>query len=132
MEERVFPGFGLPSTVLAVDDSLVVQEMIKRALEGDHRVLVVDNAADALVVISHEYVSLMLLDVTMPRINGLELCRTIRSLPKFHDLPVVMLSACDGAFDRVQGRLAGATEYLTKPFDAEQLRQVVNRLIRSE
>jgi len=113
-------------TILAVDDSVVMQGVIKQVLGGDYRVLVADNAVDALSMIYHEKVAVLLLDVSMPGIDGLELCRTVRSIPQFQSLPIVMLTARDGAFDKVQGRLAGATEYLTKPFDADQLRSVVN------
>lgn len=116
-------------TILAVDDSVVMQEMVKRALEGDYKVLVAGNAVDALAVIYHEKISVLLLDVSMPGIDGLEFCRTVRSLPQFRELPIVMLTARDKLFDKVQGRLAGATEYLTKPFDAEQLRQVVGKFV---
>jgi twitching motility two-component system response regulator PilG len=63
----------------------------------------------------------------MPEIDGLELCRTIRNLPQFQQLPIIMVTAKDSFFDKVQGRLAGATEYLTKPFEASQLLQLVHR-----
>ncbi len=119
-------------TILAVDDSTVMQVTIKRALSNDYHVLVADNAVDALALIYHESISLLLLDVSMPGVDGLELCRTLRSLPQFSNLPIIMLTARDGAFDRVQGRLAGATEYLTKPFDGEQLRQLVNSFLTSQ
>lgn len=116
-------------TILAVDDSVVTQEMVKRALSGDYRVLVAGNAVDALAMIYHEKIALLLLDVSMPGIDGLEFCRTIRNLPQFKELPIIMLTARDKLFDKVQGRLAGATEYLTKPFDGNQLRQVVAKFI---
>lgn len=119
------------ATILAVDDSVVMQDLVKRALAQDYRVLVADNAVDALSMIYHEQVSILLLDVSMPGIDGLELCRTVRNIPQFQELPIVMLTARDGLFDKVQGRLAGATEYLTKPFDAAQLRQVVGNFIKS-
>lgn len=119
-------------TILAVDDSTVMQNMVKRALGSDYRVIVADNAVDALSVIYHERVSLLLLDVSMPGIDGLELCRTVRNIPQFEELPIIMLTARDGLFDKVQGRLAGATEYLTKPFEADQLRQVVKNFVKLE
>lgn len=122
----------LKSTIIAVDDSLVMQNLIKRALEDQYRVLVVDNAVDALSLIYQEPVSVLLLDVTMPGIDGLELCRTIRNLPQFQKLPVVMLTARDASFDKVQGRLAGATEYITKPFNNEQLCQVVKKFVEAQ
>lgn len=118
-------------TIMAVDDSAVTQNLVKRALETEYRVLLADNAVDALSLIYHQPVSLLLLDITMPGIDGLELCRTIRNLPQFQKLPIIMLTARDGTFDKVQGRLAGATEYLTKPFDADTLRQVIKKFTQS-
>ncbi|MGI0485005.1 response regulator [Pantanalinema rosaneae CENA516] len=117
--------------VLAVDDSPVMQELIRRALVSHYQVLVADNAVDALSTLSREDIIVLLLDVSMPDIDGLELCRTIRNLPQFQALPIVMLTARDRAFDKIQGRLAGATEYLTKPFDAEQLCAVVGKYIKT-
>jgi twitching motility two-component system response regulator PilG len=117
-------------TVLAVDDSPITRKLIQQALEAEYNVLLADNAVDALSTIYHQQIDLLLLDVTMPGVDGLELCRTVRSLPQFGNLPIIMLTARDGAFDKVQGRLAGATEYLTKPFDGNHLCQVVSRFIQ--
>jgi twitching motility two-component system response regulator PilG len=64
-------------TILAVDDSAVMLELIERTLEADCQVLVADNAVDALSIIDHEKISGLLLDVSMPGIDGLELCRTV-------------------------------------------------------
>lgn len=114
-------------TVLVVDDSAVIRDLIKAALSPKYRVLLVSNAVDALATIYHESISILLLDVSMPEIDGLELCRTVRNLPQFQQLPIIMVTSKDGFFDKVQGRLAGATEYLTKPFDASQLLQTVER-----
>jgi CheY-like chemotaxis protein len=116
-------------TILAVDDSKIMQHEIKRALEDQFNVLVADNAVDALSVIYHQDIAVLLLDVSMPGVDGLELCRTVRNLPQFQNLPIIMLTARDGAFDKVQGRLAGATEYLTKPFDQATLIQVIGTFI---
>jgi twitching motility two-component system response regulator PilG len=112
-------------TVLAVDDSPIVQQLIERLLTGYCRVLLASNAVEALNIIYHEDISLLLLDVAMPEIDGLELCRTIRGIPQFQTLPIVMVTARNSFFDRVQCKLAGADEYLAKPFEAEQLLQIV-------
>lgn len=122
---------GRTLTILAVDDSPVGQATIKRALGNEYRVLVKDNALDALSLIYHEPIAVLLLDVSMPEIDGLELCRTVRNLPQFQTLPIIMITARDKAFDKVKGRMAGATEYLTKPFDAQELRQIVDRYARA-
>lgn len=117
------------STVLAVDDSRIIQHEIKKALEHEYNVILADNAVDALSIIYHQAIDILLLDVTMPGVDGLELCRTVRNLPQFQNLPIVMITARDGAFDKVQGRLAGATEYLTKPFEHEKLREMVRNFL---
>nr|WP_290222286.1 response regulator [Trichocoleus desertorum] len=125
-------NLGYKATILAVDDSVVMQELIKRVLAVDYRVLVSDSAVDALSVLGREKVALLLLDVSMPGIDGLEFCRTVRKLPQFAALPIIMLTARDRAFDKVQGRLAGASEYLTKPFDAAQLRQLIQKFVGTQ
>lgn len=116
-------------TVLIVDDSVVIHELVRRALEADYQVLVAHNAIDALSTIHTTTIDLVLLDVMMPGISGLEFCRTVRNLPQFKDLPVVIVTSKDSAFDRVQGRLAGASDYLTKPFNPEQLQAMVSQWI---
>lgn len=115
-------------TVLAVDDSPIVHQLVKRALEPEYHVLVADNAIDALSMIYHDAVSVILLDVMMPGVDGLEFCRTVRNLPQFEHLPIVMVTSKGSPFDRMQGRVAGATDYLIKPFEAEQLQQIVRKL----
>lgn len=116
-------------TILAVDDSPFMLEAIKQAMAKEYKVIVAKNAEEALFLIYHKRIAILLLDVSLPGIDGLELCRTLRSLPQFSDLPIIMLTGRDTVFDKVQGRLAGATEYLTKPFDAEQLREACSKLL---
>nr|WP_283760736.1 response regulator [Roseofilum halophilum] len=116
--------------VLTVDDSAIVQKSIQNALKDRGvEVLTADNAVDALNLIYNESITLVLLDVSMPGVDGLELCRTIRSIPEFESLPIVMVTARDSPFDKVQGQLAGATQYLTKPFDAQTLQDIVQGFI---
>ena len=117
--------------VLAFDDSPVMHQLVKRVLEPDYQVITIDNAVDALSIIYDQPISVLLLDVQMPDINGLEFCRTVRSLPQFRNLPVIIITSQDKPFDRVKGQLAGATEYLTKPFDVEKLRETVRRFINT-
>jgi len=118
-------------TVLAIDDSVLIHHIIQRTLEPDYEVLVTDNPVDALAMLNQQKIEVVLLDVAMPTISGLEICRTIRNIPQFQHLPVVLVTSRDRSFDRVQGRLAGATEYLTKPFEGDQLRQILQKLVVS-
>ena len=115
--------------VLSVDDSPVVQTVIKRSICDKYEVILANNAVDALNMLNRHPVSLLLLDVTMPDIDGLELCKTIRSISKFKELPVVMLTAKDGLLDKVKGQFAGSTHYLTKPIDREKLLDVLEKYI---
>jgi twitching motility two-component system response regulator PilG len=115
--------------VLSVDDSLIVQTTIKRALSDRYQVLLASNAVDALKVINSNPISLLLLDVTMPEIDGLEFCRTVRSIPKFRNLPIIMLTARDKFSDKLRGQIAGATHYLTKPVESTQLLEIVDKCV---
>lgn len=119
----------IKKTILAVDDSQIMQGIVKQVLGQEYRVLIADNAIDALSIIYNEQVAVLLLDVSLPGINGLELCRIVRSIPQFESLPIIMLTARDSSFDKVQGYLAGTTEYVTKPFDREKLNQVISKLL---
>jgi CheY-like chemotaxis protein len=115
--------------VLSVDDSSIVQTMIKRAISDRYEVLLANSAVTALNMLNSHPVSLLLLDVTMPDIDGLELCRTIRNMSKFRNLPIVMLTAKDGLLDKVRGQFAGTTHYLIKPVDREKLLPVLEKYI---
>jgi twitching motility two-component system response regulator PilG len=113
------------STILAVDDSELMRQLIIRVLGPHYRVLLAETAMEALNLLKTNPVDLMLLDVSMPGIDGLELCKTIRHLPGYRAFPIIMVTSRDGFFDRVKGRMAGATEYLTKPFDHHELLKLV-------
>lgn len=117
------------ATILAVDDCKVTQKAIKKILGSDYQVLVASNAKDAFSTIYQQHIDILLLDVSMPEVDGLEFCRTVRQLPQFAQLPIVMLTARNEPFDKVKGLWAGATEYLTKPFNADRLYQLVESLV---
>lgn len=116
-------------TILSVDDSPIVQASIKRALVDRCNLLLAGNAVDALNILNQKQVDLLLLDVTMPDIDGLEMCKTLRSIPKFRNLPIVMVTARDTLVDKMKGQIAGTNRYLTKPFDTEKLLGVINEFI---
>jgi twitching motility two-component system response regulator PilG len=117
--------------ILAVDDSPIIQTMIKRILSSQYELLQAGGALESLNILSQQgdRISLLILDLTMPDIDGLQLCRTIRSIPKFKELPIIMLTARDGFFDKIKGQMAGSDRYLTKPFDAEKLLEIVQEYV---
>jgi CheY-like chemotaxis protein len=117
--------------VLSVDDSPIVQTRIKRALSDHCEVLLANDAMSALHLLARQPVDLLLLDVTMPGIDGIELCQTLRRMSKFTQLPIVMLTAKDKSYDRALAEMVGATEYLTKPLDDSKLVAIVNKYTKN-
>ena len=117
--------------VLSVDDSPIIQISIKRALQEHYNVLLANNAAKALEILNQNSVKLLLLDLTMPDMDGLEFCRRVRAIPEFRDLPIVMVTARDGLVNKMKGHIAGTSKYLTKPFKPDELREVVRQYINS-
>ena len=66
----------------------------------------------------------------LPKVNGYQICQIIRRNPEYKHIPVVMLSGKDGVFDKVRGKLVGATEYITKPFEPRDLLRVVRKYVQ--
>lgn len=115
--------------VLSVDDSPIIQTTIKRALNQNYNVLLADKATEALKILNQKPVQLLLLDLTMPDVDGLEFCKTIRKIPKFQDLPIIMVTARDGLVNKMRGHVAGTNRYLTKPFKPDELKEIVRQYI---
>jgi DNA-binding response OmpR family regulator len=116
------------STVLVVDDEPIVRDVVARYLERDgYKALKAATGEEAQGLLEHESPSLVVLDVMLPGISGLELCRWIRSRS---DLPIVMLTALGEETDRIVGLELGADDYLTKPFSPRELAVRVRNLIR--
>ncbi len=109
-------------TIMVVDDSPTVRKLISGKLEkSGHNVVCAVDGVDALARLEEALPDLILLDIAMPRLDGYEVCKQIRSNPVAKDLPIVMISGKDGFFDKVRGRMAGCTGYVTKPFGPETL-----------
>lgn len=115
--------------VLVVDDDPTVSDVVRRYLEQDGcRVRLAFDGPDALAAVAEEVPDLVILDLMMPGIDGLEVCRRLRrALP---DLPVVMLTALGEEADRVTGLEVGADDYVTKPFSPRELVLRVRSVLR--
>ncbi|MBA3975638.1 MAG: pilus assembly protein PilG [Candidatus Solibacter sp.] len=113
---------------MAVDDSLTVRKIVSITLERlGYRVVTAKEGSEALVVAAEAQPDLILLDITMPGMDGYQVCKAIKQNPATRRIPVVMLSGKDGFFDKVKGRLAGATDYITKPFHEATLAEAVKK-----
>jgi CheY-like chemotaxis protein len=109
--------------VLAVDDSSTIRRIVASLVEKfGYRALTASDGQEALNKMQTERPDLVLLDVMMPGLNGYQVCREIRRSRDEH-VPVVILSS--SILDRIKGRLAGVTDYMAKPFEAESLEQML-------
>lgn len=115
--------------ILVVDDEQAVRESLRRSLRfNGYEVLTANDGLEAVETVRAENPELLILDIMMPNMDGLEVCRTLRS--EGWDRPILVLTARDGVSDRVSGLDAGADDYLPKPFALEELLARVRSLVR--
>lgn len=115
--------------ILVVDDDQAVRESLRRSLIfNGYTVVLASDGEEALQVIESERPDLAILDVMMPKIDGLQVCRELRSIGD--DLPILLLTARDSVSERVAGLDAGADDYLPKPFALEELLARTRSLFR--
>lgn len=117
-------------TILVVDDSATVRKLISSKLEkSGHTVVCAADGGEALDRIKEAVPDLVLLDIMMPQMDGYQVCKLIRANEQTKDVPVVMISGKDGFFDKVRGKMAGTTGYITKPFGPETLMKTIETYI---
>jgi two-component system response regulator MprA len=115
--------------VLVVDDDPSVRESLRRSLAfNGYDVLVADDGMQALRLVGDEHPDALVLDVMMPKLDGLQACRALRAAG--NDVPILLLTARDAVADRVAGLDAGADDYLPKPFALEELLARLRALLR--
>ena len=121
------------STILIVEDSIVQREMITDLLKANGlKVTHASDGAEVLEAIHKAPPDLVVLDIVMPRMNGYELCRRLKSDPKTQNVPVVMCSSKGEEFDRYWGMKQGADAYIAKPFQPIELVGTVKQLLRGQ
>ena len=116
------------STILLVDDEDAVQKLLAYPLERDgFRVVQARDGEEALARFAEERVDLVVLDLMLPKLDGLEVCKRLRSSST---VPIIMLTARDDELDKVLGLELGADDYITKPFSIREFRSRVRALLR--
>ena len=112
--------------VMVIDDSNTIRRSAEIFLgQAGCRVILAEDGFDALAKIADNDPGLIFCDILMPRLDGYQTCALIKKSPKFHEIPVIMLSSKDGLFDRARGRMVGSDQYLTKPFTKDSLLRAV-------
>lgn len=108
--------------ILVVDDEESIQELLRYNLEKEgYKVLAARDGFEALERVQKDRPDLVVLDVMLPQMDGMEVCRRIRLNPEFRELPVIMLTAKGEEIDKVLGLELGADDYMTKPFSPREL-----------
>ena len=118
-------------TIMAVDDSASLRQMVSLVLsEGGFDVVEAVDGVDALTKMNGREVNLFLTDLNMPNMDGLEFTRQVRAIPQYKFVPIVLLTTESNPEKKQQGKAAGATGWIVKPFDPAQLLAVVNKVMR--
>jgi len=117
-------------TILTVDDSATVRQMAGLVLRGaGYEVIEAIDGVDALSKMTGQELNLILTDLNMPNMDGLELTRRVRTLPNYKFVPVVLLTTESQPEKKQEGKAAGATAWIVKPFNPDQLLAVVKKVI---
>jgi len=117
--------------IMVVDDDEIVARTIERTLRaGGFQVVVVHSGVDALHTARRNPLDLMVLDVLMPGLDGYEVCRQVREDPLLRNLPILFLTAKGKEEDRITGLQAGADDYISKPFNLDELYLRVRAVLR--
>jgi DNA-binding response OmpR family regulator len=118
------------NTILLIEDEQSVADLVKRGLEEDgYKVLHAVDGAHGFEYLNNHTVHLVILDILLPKTNGLEICKEIRA-GRFRQLPILMLTALGSAENVVLGLDSGADDYLAKPFKLIELKARIRRLLR--
>lgn len=127
----------MSNLVMIVDDSLTVRKILEVSLKrAGVEVIAYTDGIKALEALTSGALpglpDVIILDIMMPKLNGFAIARMLRSKPHFRHIPIIMLTSRDGMLSQVRGRMAGATEYLTKPFKTQEVIEIVSRYLKPD
>ena len=123
----------LKKKILVVDDEVDLLKILKLNLEvKGYKVITALDGEEALEKLKSEEPNVVILDIMLPKLNGDEVCRKIRSDPVFNKTPIIMLTGKDTDIDRIVARVIGADIYITKPSDFEQLNSAIKKVLENK
>jgi two-component system chemotaxis response regulator CheY len=121
----------MSKAILTVDDSASIRQMVSFTLkQAGYQVVEADDGAKGLdVAKTNQSIGLIITDLNMPNMNGLELIRNLRQLPAYKFTPILMLTTESDDTKKAEGKQAGATGWIVKPFNPEQLLRVIEKVM---
>ncbi|MFZ5906139.1 MAG: response regulator [Nitrospirota bacterium] len=125
---------GVTGSILIVEDSATTRALIRAVIEemGDLTTTEAASGFEALKLLPTQDFTLIITDVNMPDINGLELISFVKSNPRYSHIPLIIVSTERSEEDRKRGIALGAAAYITKPFKAQELQEVVKKALHHE
>ncbi|ODS30585.1 MAG: two-component response regulator [Candidatus Scalindua rubra] len=118
--------------LLLVEDDLYSSETLKFALEAKgHEVIIATNGKDALTLVREKHPQLIILDIMLPKMDGYHFCRLVKFDARFKHIPVIIVSSKIQEADMKLGLACGGNEYITKPYDINNLISLVERYLNS-
>jgi two-component system chemotaxis response regulator CheY len=118
-------------TIMTVDDSDSLRQMVSLVLRGGgYEVVEAADGLDALAKLNGQDLALFLSDINMPKMDGIELTRKLRAMPQYKFVPIVLLTTESHPEKKQEGKAAGATAWIVKPFTPDQLLAVVKKVVR--
>ena len=120
----------MSKSILIVDDSPSIRQMVEVTLKStSHNVTTAKDGQEALDMCNRSRYDFVLTDQNMPRMDGITLIKSLRALPSYRSVPIIVLTTEAGDAMKAQGRAAGATGWMVKPFDPNKLLQVVKQVL---
>lgn len=121
----------MQKNILVIDDEINILELIKFNLElNNYKVFTSLNGKDGINKITNKEIHLIILDLMMPEVDGIQVCKFVRGNEKYKNIPIIMLTAKGTETDKIYGLEIGADDYLTKPFSVKELNARVKALLR--
>jgi len=128
-KQNTIPETNINPSILIVDDSEDVRIYLSGLLEGNYKISEAENGEEGIIAATENMPDLIISDVMMPSMDGIEFCRRIKSEWQTSDIPVILLTAKASAESKIEGLEIGADDYLTKPFDSKELFTRIKNLL---
>ena len=118
-------------TILIVEDSATTRALIRAVIDeiGEYETVEAESGFEALKMLPQQEYDLIVTDINMPDINGLELINFVRNNPRYNHLPIIIVSTERSEEDKKRGMALGATAYVTKPFKSSELQEIIKTIL---
>lgn len=116
--------------VMIIDDSNTIRRSAEAFLKNSgHQLFLVEDGYSALKEVKEKMPDIIFIDIMMPRLDGYQTCASIKSIEEFKHIPIIMLSSKDSIFDKAKSKLAGADDYIIKPFNKTSLPTAISNFL---